>query len=169
MARQDMHHHSRTSKVRDSTSWAQDNPCAAGFQKSRDFYEAHGHHKLVTVEQYTAVLERHIDHIYAGIFDPQEFRRELRDLYTQVKTCVTGEALASSSPLLIERRAYSNTAGHAPQHRPSPKVKGNDRHKVKVAKDEQRAVGHQAPQEPMDLVTGRDNKDGENIIRGKWP
>ncbi|KAF8232148.1 hypothetical protein L208DRAFT_1397923 [Tricholoma matsutake] len=112
MAHQDTHHHSHTSKVQDSTSWAQDNPCAAGFQKSRDFYEAHGHHKLVTVEQYSqAVLEIVAHHL---------------------------EAVASSSPLLISRRAYRDTTGHAPQHKPSPKVKKNDRQKVKVIEKEQR-------------------------------
>lgn len=57
---------------------------------------------------------------------------------TQVKTCASGEAVASSSPLLISRRAYRDTTGHAPQHKPSPKVKKNDRQKVKVIEKEQR-------------------------------
>jgi hypothetical protein len=72
---QDTHHHSHTLEVRDSTSWAQDNPCAAGFQKPRDFYEALGHCKLVTVEQCSqAVLEIVACHSDARILDPQQLR-----------------------------------------------------------------------------------------------
>jgi hypothetical protein len=123
MAPSSHRHCSRTSaEVRDDTSWAQDNPCSSGFQNARDSYDAHGHRKLVTVEQYSqAVLEIVARHSNARSLDPQQLRRELRYLDTQVKTCVTGEALASNSPLLIKRRAYSDTAGHAPQQKASPK------------------------------------------------
>jgi hypothetical protein len=63
------------------TSWAQDNPCSSGFQKTRDFHNAHGRCKLVMVKQYSqAVVEIATCHMEASIFDPQQLKQELKYL-----------------------------------------------------------------------------------------
>jgi hypothetical protein len=49
------------------------------------------------------------------------------------------------------------------------KMTTKDQHRVKVIRTEQKAVGHQAPQERRNLVTGWDNDDGDEVAQDKLP
>jgi hypothetical protein len=44
-----------------------------------------------------------------------------------------------------------------------------DQHRVEAIQTEQRTVGHHALQELTNLISGRDNNDGEAAAQGKWP
>ena len=47
--------------------------------------------------------------------------------------------------------------------------KTSDRHRVKVVETKQRAVGLQASQVLMDLVTRQGDEDREELVQGKPP
>jgi hypothetical protein len=67
---------------------------------------------------------------------------------------------------LAEERGDNDVGGIIDKREATTK---NDRDRVKVVETVQRTVGHQAPQELRDLVTGRDNDDGENVVQDKPP
>ena len=102
--------------------------------------------------------------------DSQQFCQEVRATAICFAKQIAAQAgaRASCSPLHIKGCAYSDTAGHEHQQRPCPNKdkarmtdrprvevieKKSDRHRVKVVKTKQRAVGLHAPQVLTDLIT----------------
>jgi hypothetical protein len=65
--------------------------------------------------------------------------KALTDCFTKHLEDRTG-AIASSSLLLVERRAYSNPAGQIHQLQPNLNVRPNNQHKVKVVENKHSAV-----------------------------
>ena len=181
MAHRSHHHHSRTSEVRASNSWTQDNPLDASCE-AQD-YDAHRHcthnFKELTAEHFAQDLSDLVSHGRKVTNpDSRQLCREVRRItncFLKQIAALAG-SIASSPPLHVKRHAYSSTAGHVHQHLPSPKENGDVRlydaqhierpstlptgqgmknietttkgqHRVKVIRREQKAVGHQAPQE----------------------
>jgi hypothetical protein len=118
------HRRSRTSEVRDGTSWAQDNPVPLMYG-ARD-YDAYGHrihggNEEVFVEQFARAMSAMVSRNRRVTNpDSRQLGREVRALIDCFTKQVESQAgvIASSSPLLVEQRAYSETAGHVqlPQH-----------------------------------------------------
>ena len=91
-------------------------------EKTDFFFDAHEHHISMSIEELAAkhfaqATSELVDRCRSAIiYDPRQLRRELRtltDCFTKQFEARTG-AIASSSPLHVERCAYSDTAGLGP-------------------------------------------------------